>query len=117
MLGELQDELPRRLRNQVGANIKYAYAQQHLEAWYFADAVNLRAYLGDAPGNVDTSKPDEIKNPKNHLKNVLGDRVYTARISEEIASKLDPQVIAGRSPSFRGFLEAVTNGQPTGSRR
>ena len=87
-----------------------AYAQQHLEAWYFGDTANLRAYLGHAPGNVDTSKPDEIENPKNHLKNVLDDRVYTARISEEIAMSLDPKTIAGRSPSFRGFLEAVKNG-------
>ena len=87
-----------------------AYAQQHLEAWYFADATNLRAYLGHAPGHVDTSTPDEIENPKNHLRNVLNDQFYTARISEEIADRLDPPTIAQRSPSFRGFLEAVKNG-------
>lgn len=110
MLGGLQDELPRRLGQEVTATIKYAYAQQHLEAWNFADATNLRGYLGHAPGHVDTSRPDEIENPKNHLKNVLDDRVYTARVSEEIARTLDPQVIAERSPSFRGFLEAVKNG-------
>ena len=110
VLNPLQEELPGRIKDDVRATIKYAYAQQHLEAWYFADAVNLRSYLGYAPGNVDTSKPDEIENPKNHLKNVLDDRVYTARISEEIAMSLDPKTIAGRSPSFRGFLEAVKNG-------
>ena len=66
-----------------------------------------------ALGNVDTSKPDEIQNPKLHLKNVLGDRVYTARVSEEIARKLDAATIAQRSPSFEGFLEAVTNGSMT----
>ena len=67
--------------DEVGAKIKYAYAQQHLEAWYFAiprtseptSAMRLE---------IDTSKPDEIENPKDHLKNVLDDRVYTARISE-----------------------------------
>ena len=109
-LGALQDELPQRLGDEVGAKIKYAYAQQHLEAWYFGDTANLRAYLGHAPGHIDTSRPDEIENPKNHLKNVLDNRVYTARISEEIAMSLDPKTIAGRSPSFRGFLEAVKNG-------
>ena len=31
-LGALQDELPQRLGDEVGAKIKYAYAQQHLEA-------------------------------------------------------------------------------------
>ena len=87
---------------------RYAYAQQHLEAWYFGDTANLRAF--GAPGHIDTSKPDESENPKGHLKNVLDDRVYTARISEEIAMSLDPKTIAGRSPSFRGFLEAVKNG-------
>lgn len=63
---------------------------------------------------VDTSKPDDIENPKNHLKNVLDERVYTARVSEEIAMSLDPTTIAGRSPSFRGFLEAVKNGVSSG---
>ena len=110
VLGTLQEQLPGRIGDEVGAKITYAYAQQHLEAWYFADAANLRDYLGHAPGDIDTSKPDEIQDPKNHLKNVLDDRVYTARISEEIARKLDPSTIAGRSPSFRGFLEAVKNG-------
>ena len=110
VLGTLQEQLPGRIGDEVGAKITYAYAQQHLEAWYFADAANLRDYLGHAPGDIDTSKPDEIQDPKNHLKNVLDDRVYTARISEEIARKLDPSIIAGRSPSFRGFLAAVKNG-------
>ena len=90
--------------------VLFAYAQWHLEAWYFADPGNLREYLGHAPGNVDTSRPDQIENPKNHLKNLLTDRVYTAQVSEEIARKLDAETIAQRSPSFRGFLEAVMNG-------
>ena len=110
VLGPLQDELLGRLGGHFEATIKYAYAQQHLEAWYFADAANLRTYLGHAPGHVDTSMPDEIENPKNHLKNLLNEEVYTARISEEIAKSLDPPTIAQRSPSFRGFLEAVKNG-------
>ena len=90
--------------------VLFAYAQWHLEAWYFADAGNLREYLGHAPGDVDTSLPDQIENPKNHLKHLLTDRVYTAQVSEEIARKLDAETIAQRSPSFRGFLEAVMNG-------
>ena len=89
--------------------ILFAHAQWHLEAWYFADAGNLREYLGRAPGNVDTSRPDQIENPKNHLRDLFGDRVCTAQVSEEIARQLNPETIAQRSPSFSGFLEAVIN--------
>ena len=103
-------QLPGRLGVEIPASVLCAYAQWHLEAWYFGDAVNLRGFLGGAPGSVDTSKPDEIPNPKMHLKNVLGDRVYTARVSEEIAERMNAATIAQRSPSFQGFLEAVTNG-------
>ena len=103
--------LPGRLGGEIGAAILYACAQWHLEAWYFADAANLRGYLdGRALGKIDTSKPDEIHNPKLHLKHLLGNRVYTARVSEEIASRLDGPTIAERSPSFKGFLDAVMNG-------
>ena len=102
--------LPERLGDEIGATILYTYAQWHLEAWYFADAANLQSYLGRAPGNVDTSTPDGIQNPKLHLKHLLGNRVYTARISEEIAIRLDAPTIAERSPSFRGFVDAVMNG-------
>ena len=101
--------LPERLGGKIEVAIRCAYAQWHLEAWYFADAANLRGCLGRAPG-VDTSKPDEIQNPKLHLKNLLDDRIYTARVSEEIARQLDASTIAGRSPSFKGFVDAVMNG-------
>ncbi len=102
--------LPERLGREIRAAVTYAYAQWHLEAWYFADAGNLRKYLGGALGHVDTSKPDAIQNPKHHLKHLLGNRVYTARVSEEIAKILDAKTIAQRSPSFKGFLDAVMNG-------
>ncbi len=78
-------------------------------AWYFADAESLRRYLERDLGNVDGSRPDEIENPKLRLKNIL-DRVYTARVSEEIARALDAETIARRSPSFKGFLDALLNG-------
>ena len=109
VLARFTEQLPGRLDG-VGAEVLYAFAQWHLEAWYFADATNLRGYLGGALGHVDTSRPDEIRNPKLHLKNLLSHRVYTARISEEIASRLDAATIARRSPSFNGFVEAVMNG-------
>ena len=102
--------LPELLSVEIEAAVRCAYAQWHLEAWYFADAANLRGYLGRALGEVDASKPDEIQNPKLHLKHLLGARVYTARISEEIARELDAPAIAERSPSFKGFVDAVTNG-------
>ena len=101
--------LSERLGVEIGAAVRCAYAQWHLEAWYFADAANLRGHLDRALGEVDASKPDEIQNPKLHLKHLLGG-VYPARVSEEIASRLDAPTIAERSPSFKGFVDAVTNG-------
>ena len=109
MLRPFRERLPQRL-GEIKADLLYAYAQWHLEAWYFADVGNLREHLGRAPGHVDTARPDEIPNPKQRLKNLLGGRTYTAGVSEEIAKSLDAAVIAGRSPSFRSFLDAVANG-------
>jgi hypothetical protein len=111
VLRRFKEELPQRLGQAIPFSIQYAYAQWHLEAWYFADGNTLREHLGRALGNVDTSKPDEIQHPKLHLKNLLADRVYTAVVSEEIARKLNAETIAQRSPSFRGFLDAVRNGK------
>ena len=108
-LAPIRDGLPGRVDG-IGAEVLFAYAQQHLEAWYFADAENLRSWLGRDLGQVDTSKPDEIRNPKLHLKHLLGERSYTALVSEEIARKLDAVAIAGRSPSFNKFVHAVLNG-------
>ncbi len=110
-LGDIRRRLTARLGDQFEPDVQYAYAQWHLEAWYFADAASLRGYLdGRSLGNVDTSQPDDIENPKLHLKHLLGERFYTARVSEDIAGVLDASIIAQRSPSFRGFLEAVKNG-------
>ena len=107
--------LPERLSGQIGAAILCAYAQWHLEAWYFADAGNLRNYLDELTlGAVDITKPDEIRNPKHHLNNLIGDRVYTASVSEEIARRLDASVIENRSASFKGFLDALMNGPARG---
>ena len=112
-LRPFRDHLPGRIGTKIGAQIRFAFAQWHLEAWYFADISGLRAYLERAPGSVDPSKPDEIHNPKLHLKHLLGQRAYTAVISEEIAKRLNARTIAERSPSFQGFLEAVRNGPLT----
>ena len=106
-------ELAGRVGPKVTAALQFAYAQWHLEAWYFADVSGLRAYLRRDPGSVDTSHPDHITNPKHHLQNLLGNRAYTPVVSEEIARQLNAQTIAQRSPSFRGFLEAVKNGKFT----
>ena len=109
LLEPMRTQLPDRVR-EVGADVLYAYAQAHLEAWYFADVDNLRNFLGRGPGHVDTSKPDEIVNPKHQLRQLLGERLYTARVSAEIAETLDVRTIAQRSPSFRTLVTAVTNG-------
>ena len=110
--------LSKRLGSEIGATVLYAYAQWHLEAWYFADAMGLRGYLRDQHGrtlgNADTSKPDGIQNPKLHLKHLLGARGYTSLISEKIAIRLNAPSIAERSPSFKGFMEAVMNGSGCG---
>lgn len=110
VLRPFREELRGRLGSKIDAQLQFACAQWHLEAWYFADISGLRGYLGRDPGSVDTSKPDEIRNPKLHLRQLLGDRVYTAVISEEIARTLNAQTIAGKSPSFRGFIAAIKNG-------
>lgn len=113
-LAPFKHDLPGRLPSEVRPKLQYAYAQWHLEAWYFADSQNLRTYLRDkALGSVDASKPDEIQNPKQHLKNLLERSTYTALISEDIARTLDARAIAQRSPSFDGFLSAVRNGSPS----
>ena len=101
-------DLPERL-GAIHAPIQFAYAKPHLEGWYFADSLNLRNHLGRSLGSIDTSKPDEINNPKLHLRHILG-QIYTSRTSEEIAKSLDASVMAQRSPSFRGFLDAILNG-------
>ena len=110
----LREKLTELIPEEIHVRVQYAWAQWHLEAWYFADATNLREYLSRNAGSVDTSKPDEIQNPKLHLKHLLP-RTYTARVSEEIARTLNPRTIAGRSPSFKGFVEAVLNGSDRGS--
>ena len=109
-INPIQQGLQRTQVLQTVQNVKFAYAQWHLEAWYFADAANLRIYLRRGMGNVNSSEPDQIQNPKHHLQQLLGDLTYTAQVSAEIAASLDPGTIAQRSPSFRTFLEAIRNG-------
>ena len=113
-LRPLQEGLRRANVEQHIPSLLYAYAQWHLEAWYFADARNLRDYLRRDVGNVDANRPDSIENPKHHLQQVLGARMYTSAVSEEIANSLNPDTIAQRSPSFAGFLSAVRNGDSGG---
>ena len=111
VLQPIRSSLSQRLGERFETAILYAYARWHLEAWYFADAQRLREYFfGRTLGSVDTSRPDDIENPKEHLIHLLAGRRYTALVSEEIARILDAQTIAQRSPSFAGFLAAVRNG-------
>lgn len=107
---DLRCRLPARLTDEMTRSVHYTYAQQHLESWFFADAGGLIAYLGGPLRKVDASRPDEIENPKRRLERLLRSRLYTSRVSGEVARALDPKAIEGRSPSFRGFLQAVRNG-------
>ena len=109
------------LRDQVGGaldsldfDVCYAYAQQHLEAWFFADERSLRGYLGRNLGSPDASRPDLIDNPKLHLKHILGERLYTSEVAERISVRLDAATIQAKSPSFSRFVAAVRNGGGTG---
>ena len=85
VVGRMKEDLASRLPAEIKVRMQYAHAQPHLEAWYFADGVNLRGYLKRDLGRVDDTRPDEIENPKLHLKNILDEQVYTARVSAEIA--------------------------------
>ena len=113
VLSPFKDNIPDRLESHVQGLVHFSYAQWHLEAWFFADASGLRGYFdGSSLGSVDPTNPDNIQNPKNHLKNLLRElRLYTARVSEEIAGFLDDDTIASRSPSYRNFRDAIRNGE------
>ena len=110
VLRPFRDQLRDRLADTIDVSLQFAFAQWHLEAWYFADEAGIRGYLGRDLGSVDASQPDTIQNPKLHLRALLRDRVYTSVISEEIAKRLNPEIIAQRSGSFRGFLDSIRNG-------
>ncbi|HZL36932.1 MAG TPA: DUF4276 family protein [Tepidisphaeraceae bacterium] len=110
VLDPFRQQLPIRLGTEISAALQFAYAQWHLEAWFFADEQGLRGYLGASLGNVDSSAPDQIQNPKEHLKHLLNQRAYTAVVCEEIAKALDAGKIRQRSQSFCAFLEAMRNG-------
>ena len=108
-LAPIRATLPARLGD-IHADVQFACAQQHLEAWYFADAKGLARHLGRDLSSVDASQPDAIENPKRHLKHLLGSRPYASLASQAIAAGLNAAAIADRSPSFRGFVTAVENG-------
>ena len=93
-----------------------ATAVRHLEAWFFGHSEKLREFLGRDLGSIDSSRPDEIDDPKLHLKHLLksGSRVYTALVAEQIAAQLDPLLIEGRSRSFAGFITKLKNGSEGG---
>ena len=111
VLDHLTREVTQRIQSQVPIPVLFAYAQWHLEAWFFGDSKNLREFLGRDLGSVDASFPDEIEDPKRHLANLIGNSIYTSRISGQIAQELNAATIAGRSPSFSNFLKQLRNGE------
>lgn len=100
------------LLSDIAASKLVAVAVRHLEAWFFGDEQKLRQFLGRDLGSVNTSRPDEISNPKLHLTHLLDSRqrVYTASVAEQIAIRLDPHTIEGRSSSFAAFVRKLENG-------
>lgn len=107
-IAALESPLIQRLRD-LPVTVRVAAARQHLEGWFFGDEQGLRGYLGRSLGSVDASAPDDIADPKRHLRNLLTE-FYTARIAEEIAASLTPETIYGRSASFATFVDTVRNG-------
>ena len=105
-LEPLQRRIGRSL-DDLDLKVSYAYAQWHLEAWFFADESGLRRHLDRNLGNVDASQPDHIDNPKLHLMNLLAGRLYTA---ERISRNLDASKITAKSTSFARFQDVVRNG-------
>jgi hypothetical protein len=85
-------------------------AKWHLEAWFFGDEQGLREYLGRDLGSVDPSDPDQILDPKRHLKNLLKG-TYGRDTAEEIARRVRPSIIRTHSPSFNAFEQALRNGK------
>ncbi len=101
------------LRLSVPVPVLVARATQHLESWFFADEAGLRSYFGGRSlGGVDPSEPDAIQAPKQHLRNLLRPRVYTARVAGEIAVGLSVERIWSKSPSFRTFEQALLSPDP-----
>ncbi len=109
-LEPLQRRIGRSL-DDLDLKVSYAYAQWHLEAWFFADESGLREHLGKNLGNVDASQPDRIDNPKLHLRNLLAGRLYTAEMAERISRNLDATTITAKSTSFARFQDVVRNGR------
>src|SRR6266487_6163786 len=56
VLRPFRERLRARIRD-IPVALQFAFAQWHLEAWFFADISNLREYLGRDLGSVDASKP------------------------------------------------------------
>jgi hypothetical protein len=102
------DDLERRLAD-LPFSVRVAAAKWHLEAWFFADAEGLRAWLGGRSLGRIQGMPDAIPSPKVRLCNLIAE-TYTSRVAESIASALSPEVIRQASPSFAGFEAAVKNG-------
>jgi hypothetical protein len=103
------DDLHRRFA-ELPLTIKVAVARWHLEAWFFADAENLRVSLGGRSLGTVSWDPDAIPFPKQRLRNLLN-VPYTSTMAEQIASTLSPDVVRERSPSFARFEAAVRNGR------
>jgi hypothetical protein len=92
-----------------GLSILVAAAKWQLEAWFFADPTHLREFLGRDLGSVDLSDPDAIPSPKQRLRDLLR-RLYTAKVSGDIARVLSPQAIRLASKTFASFEAAIENG-------
>jgi hypothetical protein len=104
------DDLIDRLAS-LPLKIKVAVAKWHLEAWFFADSVGLRAWFEGRSLGIVEPLPDAIQWPKQRLRNLLLPESYTPRVAASIASKLSVEAMRESSASFAAFESAVKNGE------
>ena len=62
VIAPIHADLPSRLRD-IDASIQFAWAQQHLEAWYFAEAKGLRISISAAAILAAWTRPNPTPSP------------------------------------------------------
>ena len=92
-------------------SIRWAYAQPHLEAWFFADPSGLARYIGC--DEADLGVPGTIRDPQGVLRGLMTQhmpgrrRNYGASRAKDIADGLDARVVLANSPSFKTLIDAI----------
>ncbi len=87
-------------------------AEQEAESWFLADEEALSDYLGGRVNRIPN--PESLAHPKETLKELF--RRHRRRSlpyheggsdPQELASRINPEVVAQRCPSFQRLLDAI----------